>query len=169
MSEVLPPTFILTAELDGESFAWLNGLRRDHFPPERNILLAHLTMFHRLSPEHVDRLLATPIPLRPISITFEGVIFLGFGNAVRVASDELKFLRKNLKDTMGAGLLRQDDQRWSPHVTIQNKAPAEAARRLFETLKQTLLPHHGEATGLLVWEYLGGPWRLAHRRPFSAG
>jgi hypothetical protein len=42
-------SFILTAELDPASFAWLDWLRREHFPPERNLLPAHLTLFHRLS------------------------------------------------------------------------------------------------------------------------
>jgi len=41
-------TYILTAEMDDDSFAWLAGLRRRHFPPERNFLPAHLTLFHRL-------------------------------------------------------------------------------------------------------------------------
>jgi len=37
---------IVTAELAPEDFAWLDALRRHHFPPERNQLRAHLTMFH---------------------------------------------------------------------------------------------------------------------------
>ena len=41
---------IVTAELGPEDFAWLNGLRRQHFPPERNQLAAHLTMFHAIPP-----------------------------------------------------------------------------------------------------------------------
>src|SRR6478736_2886397 len=49
-------TFILTAELDPASFDWLDGLRRVHFPPARNLLPAHLTLFHRLSPAQTDRL-----------------------------------------------------------------------------------------------------------------
>jgi hypothetical protein len=169
MSEVPRPTFILTAELDAESFAWLDGLRREHFPPERNVLSAHLTMFHRLSPEHVDRLLAVPIPARPIAIAFDGVTFLGFGNAIHARSGELELLRQKLKDDLRGGFSPQDGQRWSPHVTVQNKAPPEAARHVFEKLKRQVSPRSGDATGLLVWEYLGGPWRLAHRRSFEPG
>lgn len=48
--------FILTAELDADSFDWLDRLRRDHFPPERNLLRAHLTLFHRLSCEQIVHL-----------------------------------------------------------------------------------------------------------------
>ena len=41
---------IVTAELAREDFAWLDRLRRAHFPPDRNHLSAHLTMFHALPP-----------------------------------------------------------------------------------------------------------------------
>src|SRR5262245_10736097 len=63
----MEPTYILTAELDADSFAWLDSLRRNHFSPERNLLPAHLTLFHRLSSaqmaslsEFVTPLLAVP-------------------------------------------------------------------------------------------------------------
>ena len=42
--------FIVTAELPGEIFSWVDGLRRAHFPPERNHLSAHVTLFHALPP-----------------------------------------------------------------------------------------------------------------------
>ena len=48
-------TYILTAEMDPESYAWLDRLRQQHFPLERNLLPAHLTMFHRLSSAQAAR------------------------------------------------------------------------------------------------------------------
>ena len=42
-------TYVLTAEMDALSFAWLDALRREYFPEERNFLSAHLTLFHKLS------------------------------------------------------------------------------------------------------------------------
>ena len=60
------PVAILTARLDPACFAWLDDLRRTHFPPSRNVLAAHLTMFHRLSPQQVERLQAVPLPARPM-------------------------------------------------------------------------------------------------------
>lgn len=85
-----------------------------------------------------------------------------------IASDELEQLRQKLKDTMGDGLSRQDTQRWSPHVTIQNKAPPETARNSFKLLDSEFTPHDGETLGLQIWEYLGGPWRLISRLRFAA-
>ena len=42
------PPLILTLALDGATFAPLDALRRPHFPPERNLVPAHLTLFHAL-------------------------------------------------------------------------------------------------------------------------
>ena len=42
--------FIVTAELPGDIHAWSDGLRRAHFPPERNHLAAHVTLFHSFAP-----------------------------------------------------------------------------------------------------------------------
>ena len=45
------PPFVLTLEMDGESFARFNELRQAHYPPERNLVPAHVTLFHRLPGE----------------------------------------------------------------------------------------------------------------------
>ncbi|MBR0968671.1 2'-5' RNA ligase family protein [Bradyrhizobium diazoefficiens] len=165
---MMEPTFILTAEMDGESFAWLDALRRRHFPPERNMLPAHLTMFHRLSPAQLAALRSLDMPRSPVPLCFDRVVFLGFGVALHVQSDELERLRKGARASLGE-LSRQDSQPWRPHVTIQNKAPAETARHLHQTLQDGFTERAGAATGLLIWEYLGGPWRLAERIAFGDG
>ena len=41
---------IVTATLPPSEFAWADALRRAHFPPERNYLQAHVTLFHALPP-----------------------------------------------------------------------------------------------------------------------
>ena len=45
---------ILTLRFDGEAFARLDDLRRAHFPPERNQIPAHLTLFHALPGEALE-------------------------------------------------------------------------------------------------------------------
>ncbi len=45
-----PAPIIVAAEFGGTDFTWLDGLRRAHFPPERNQIAAHLTLFHHLPP-----------------------------------------------------------------------------------------------------------------------
>jgi DNA polymerase-4 len=66
-------TYILTAEMDGESFAWLDSLRGEHFPPERNFLSAHLTLFHRLSAAQVAQLRSLEMPRGPVMLHFDRV------------------------------------------------------------------------------------------------
>lgn len=163
MSAPSGPTYILTAELDAESFDWLDGLRRTHFPPERNLLPAHVTLFHRLSSDQTKLLAACGLPRDPVSILFDAPILLGSGVAIRVRSPGLERLRTATRDAMGGEFPRQDSQTWRPHVTIQNKVTADAARRLFGRMQEGFEPRSGYVTGLLVWEYLGGPWRLVER------
>lgn len=160
-------TYILTAEMDGDTFAWLDELRRQHFPPERNFLSAHLTLFHRLSSRQVDCLRSLEMPSGAVELRIDQVIFLGFGVAMRVRSPGLERLRKEAVARMGDELSRQDLQPWRPHVTIQNKATADSARRLFRMLEEGFSDRAGTSTALLVWEYLGGPWKLAERIGFG--
>jgi hypothetical protein len=161
-------TYILTAEMDDASFTWLDALRRQHFPPERNVLSAHLTMFHLLSGAQIERL-PLAMPHGPIDLDFDRVRFLGAGVAFNVRSPGLTRLRDELIVTMGGAFSRQDSQKWSPHVTVQNKVAAASARELSAKLGETFTGRTGHATGLRVWEYLNGPWKLARRISFGPG
>jgi hypothetical protein len=68
---------------------------------------------------------------------------------------------------VGGEFSRQENQTWRAHVTIQNKVTADAARQLHQALEGDFKPRAGWVTGLLVWEYLGGPWKLVQRLPFD--
>ena len=46
----IPAPIIVTARFGRVDQAWFDALRQRHFPPERNHLAAHLTMFHHLPP-----------------------------------------------------------------------------------------------------------------------
>jgi hypothetical protein len=162
-------TYILTAEMDGASFAWLDDLRRRHFPAARNFLQAHLTMFHTLSSAQADRLAEMVLPHAQVDLHFQAPVFLGAGVAIKVRSPNLEGLRDRIKRLFGGDATRQDFQRWSPHVTVQNKVHRDEARNLFRELTDEFAKRSGSATGLLLWEYLGGPWRLERRYPFVAG
>lgn len=166
-SDGVESTCILTAELDPDSFAWLDDLRRAHFPAERNWLPAHLTLFHRLSPAQTDRLSELAFPTDAVRVVFDGVMLLGFGVAVRVRSPALAGIRAAAQTAMGGAFSRQDSQNWRAHVTIQNKVDADTARRLHQHLESGFVPRSGTVTGLLVWAYLGGPWRLMRKLPFT--
>jgi hypothetical protein len=152
---------IVTAELGAEDFAWLDGLRRRHYPSDRNQIAAHLTMFHALPPsaerEIRDRLAALaagPAPAADIA----GIMNLGGGVALRVVSDDLDSLRSDLAEGLHGLLGAQDAQGWRPHVTIQNKVAPKAARELAGALQQDFRPRALAIVGLGLHKYLGGPW-----------
>ncbi len=57
-------------------------------------------------------------------------------------------------------LIPQDKQKLWPHITVQNKDNAEVAKGLQQQLKRDFESFEFYATGLSLWEYLGGPWQF---------
>ena len=152
---------IVTAELGPEDFAWLDRLRRDHYPAERNQVPAHLTIFHALPPSAETELrmrLGQLAKERRPAATLAGLMDLGGGLAFRVVSDELDRLREQLGDNLHGLLGAQDSGGWRPHVTIQNKVAPKVSRALIATLEQSFVPRQLAIAGLGLHRYLGGPW-----------
>jgi len=159
---------IVTAELAPADFAWLDALRRRHYPPERNQVPAHLTMFQSLPPSseaeirhELGRHAATPAP----RATIAGLMNLGSGVAYRITSDDLEAIRRALADHCH-GLLSAQDMGWLPHVTVQNKVRPSAARALLGELELKFRPRPLSIRALALHRYLGGPWEALARYPF---
>lgn len=152
---------ILTAELAADDFAWLEGLRRKHYPPERNRVPAHLTLFHALPPSaerEVRGMLSIETATKPPKALIEGLMNLGGGVAFRVVSAELDHIRDDLAERLHGLLSAQDSAGWRPHVAIQNKVTAKAARELMEELESRFIPRPLAIRGLTLHRYLDGPW-----------
>jgi hypothetical protein len=148
---------------------WLQQLRRDHYPPERNRVPAHLTLFHQLPPSaeaEAGRRLAgcAAAPRPPAHIA--GVMDLGEGTALRIESEGLEAMRWDLADGLAGLLTAQDAGPWTPHVTIQNKVEPKEARRLQSTLRGRYEGRALVLRGLALWRYLGGPWEPVKQFPF---
>lgn len=162
---------ILTLQFDAETFDRLDALRREHFPAARNVVPAHVTLFHALPGDRLGEiaggLAATCAATPPFDLRFPGVRFLGKGVALELASAELRSLRATLADRWADWLTPQDRQRYNPHVTVQNKVDPPVARALFQRMKDDRLPPDGVGDGLLLWRYLGGPWELIEAFPFA--
>lgn len=162
---------ILTLGLDPVSFSCLNQLRQQHFPAEKNLLPAHITLFHTLPIEQQPSIQQTlPVlcaHLPVFELWFPGLRFLGRGVALEVDSPQLLQLRQRLAQTWKGWLTRQDRQNYRPHVTIQNKTTAEQARQLYNHLAPLWQPFSGYGTSLLLWYYQGGPWELAAEFPLG--
>ncbi len=45
---------IVTALMGPADFGWAEGLRHAHFPPARNLVPAHITLFHHLPPSALE-------------------------------------------------------------------------------------------------------------------
>ena len=153
---------IVTAELGREDQAWLDRMRRAHYPPERNRVAAHLTMFHALPPSaesEARRRLAEAAKAPAPRATIAGLMDLGGGVAFRVVSDDLDRIRSELANAFLGLLSAQDSAGWRPHVTIQNKVAPKVARALITDLERSFAPRPLQVAGLGLHRYLGGPWK----------
>ena len=96
------PPFIVTAGLPSDIFAWADRLRRLHFPPERNHLHAHVTLFHSFTPSLFDEL-KTVLPrfsaeFAPVSAKINGLMDLGKGTALSIESAGMLHIRQMIAD-----------------------------------------------------------------------
>ena len=161
---------IVTAELGAADLVWLDGQRRRHFPPERNQLPAHLTMFHALPPSaeaEARSLLATLAAEEPPPPALvAGLMNLGGGVAYRIVSDSLDRIRDELAGAFRGLLSAQDSGGWRPHVTIQNKVASKIARALLAELERDFAPRPLAIRGLGLHRYLNGPWEHIAVYPF---
>jgi hypothetical protein len=161
----LSGALIVTAEVDQPDLGWLEGLRRAHYPPERNRVPAHLTLFHALPPSaesEVRSRLAALAKGRAPRASIDGLMDLGGGVAFRVVSPDLDRIRGELADELHGLLGAQDSGGWRPHVTIQNKVAPKVARALKESLEMKFRSRPLAIAGLGLYRYLDGPWeRLA--------
>jgi 2'-5' RNA ligase len=164
---------ILTLALDERSFACFDEQRRRHFPPDRNLIPAHLTLFHKLPAGKEDLILAAleqgTRAQPPFSLDVTGLRSLGRGVAYTLVSPVLAQFRHDLAVKWAPWLTLQDRQKHQPHVTIQNKATPEAVRALLATLQAEFAPFRVTAEGVHLWRYLGGPWHLVRTFAFSRG
>ncbi|WP_315763772.1 2'-5' RNA ligase family protein [Sphingomonas sp. Y38-1Y] len=170
MSDLDAPV-IVTALFGAADAAWLTGLRQRHFPPERNHLDAHLTLFHHiapsLAPEVKQRLVAETRGIAPPQARVGGVMSLGRGTAFRIESPELEAIRARLADAFRGMLMPQDQAGWRPHVTIQNKVEPAAAKALKAEIEAGFSPRPLAIAGLAAWWYRGGPWQPLSRHMFA--
>ena len=155
-------TDILTLRFDEKSQAHFEQMRQRYFPPERNQIPAHLTLFHMLPRiAEVADVLAAAAKIKPFAVQVTGLRSLGRGVAYTLGSTELAGLQRRLAESFAEHLSAQDRQKFQPHVVIQNKATGESARALLELLRAGFRGFEVSAEGLDLWHYLGGPWELA--------
>ncbi|WP_340314962.1 2'-5' RNA ligase family protein [Rhizorhabdus argentea] len=152
---------IVTATIGPEDFAWADGLRRAHFPAERNQRPAHLTLFHHLPPsslESLKHMVASELrSTRPPAARVARLLSLGRGVALGIDSPGLVAIRARIAEAMHGLLTPQDQAAWRPHITIQNKAAPSEARALLQALREEFKARPIKLAGLAAYWYRGGP------------
>jgi hypothetical protein len=160
---------IVTALFGPGDDGWLQQLRRTHYPPERNRVPAHLTLFRQLPPSlagEISTRLAAATAAAPPPARVVGIMDLGEGTALRVESPALETIREDLAEAFHGLLTPQDQAAWAPHITIQNKVEPREARRLQQMLRAGFEPRPLAVRALGVWRYLGGPWEKVREHAF---
>ena len=162
---------ILTLQLEPAAQARFDAERRAHFPPERNHLAAHLTLFHHLPGERergvIEAITALARTMPPPEVAVTGVRFTGRGVAYVLESEALTAFRGRLAKGFEPDLTAQDRQGWRPHVTVQNKVTPDKARALHADLQAGFAPFRFTAPATQLWRYLGGPWEAVARLAFG--
>lgn len=162
--------FIVTGELPVDVFAWANGLRAEHFPPERNVLKAHVTLFHSFAPslrEELPRFLARMAgEFASPGAELTGLMDLGGGTALAIRSPGLLAVRQLIADHFWDMLTMQDQGGKKLHITVQNKVPRSEAVALQAALASRLLPRRFAFTGLGLHRYRGPHWEALNTWKF---
>ena len=161
MQEQAAP-FIVTAELPGDILAWADALRRAYYPPERNKLAAHVTLFHSFAPSLREELRGylpqVAAEHAPPSARIAGLMDLGRGTAIELTCEHMLAIREEIADHFHGSLTEQDRHQPRLHVTVQNKVTKEEARALQRALEPGMEKRGFHFTGLGLHLYRGGPW-----------
>lgn len=169
-SKASPAPFIVTAELPPDVLAWADALRRAHYPPERNKIEAHVTLFHAFAPslrEELRSLLARmAAEYAPPGARLDGLMSLGRGTALAIESPAMLAIRERIAEHFHGALTAQDFHPPRLHVTIQNKVTPQAAKELQRELSGRLEPREFAFTGLGLHLYRGTHWETLGRWPF---
>ncbi|QVM82337.1 2'-5' RNA ligase family protein [Novosphingobium decolorationis] len=153
---------LVTALLPPEIQAWADALRTAHFPPERNRLRAHVTLFHALPPSVEEELIQVLKDLTrtpPAQAQVVGLLKLGKGTAIRIESPAMVECHAEIAARMHGLLTRQDAQPLRLHITIQNKVTSQEARALQAQLSPMLEPRTFRFRGFGIYAWEDGLWR----------
>ena len=162
--------FIVTAQLPADMAKWATALRDAHFPPARNYLKAHVTLFHALPASYADEirtiLKQETAQAADVQGDLVGLMSLGGGTALKLVSPQLMDIRDRLADRFHGLLTGQDSHRPRLHITIQNKVTSGAAKALQEQLEDTIRPQSFCFSGLELHIYRRGPWEFVREFKF---
>lgn len=162
--------FIVTAELPPDILRWADALRRAYYPPERNRLAAHVTLFHSLAPS-LHRELPTVLARMSAECAtpaaeIVGLMNLGGGTALAISSPAMLALRDELANTFHGVMTAQDLHPPKLHITIQNKVAPAMARDLQSNMEAGFVPRRFSFMGFGLHRYCNPHWETVGVWPF---
>jgi hypothetical protein len=161
---------ILTLQLNEEAFHFFNSRRQIYFPPERNFLSAHLTLFHHLPLDKAfieKEIINYTSSQETLLLNVTDVVSIGKGVAYKIECLPLQKLHKALQEDWQPWLTPQDKQKLWPHITVQNKVTPPVANKTLEEVKASFKPFIAHGIGFSLWSYEGGPWKFIRHFPFK--
>lgn len=164
---------IITAELPEDIYSWTNQLRTENFPPERNYLKAHVTLFRALPPSSENELrrclAAMARDHAPVPARITGLMKLGKGTALCIECEGMIAMWEEMADRFHGLLTPQDEHAPRLHITVQNKVSIEEAKALQAELAPRIVPRDFAFRGLGLHYYRGGPWEHIASFAFRKG
>ncbi|MGF6848209.1 2'-5' RNA ligase [Chitinophaga sp. W3I9] len=161
-------SYIVTLQLERNAAAFFNQMRRQYYPAHANEVHAHLTLFYRLPADEPQIItsLAAMVARPSFLLQVSELKRYTNGIAYTLMSTELRALHEALQMQWEPWLIPRDRQPLRPHITIMNQVTAFKAQQAHEQLAASFRPFEVTATGIQVWQYLKGPWKLAGEYPF---
>lgn len=161
---------IITARLAPADQAWADRLRHQYYPPELNLVPAHITLFHHLPSAHMAEIKRRLARLAAETPGLQGWLSRIWqwqkGVAIIVECPALLDIRDMLAESFHGLLTPQDMARPKLHITITNKISTPQARLVGEQLSAMFEPHFVNITGLSAHYYRDGIWENAGYWPF---
>jgi hypothetical protein len=160
---------LIVAELPADVFAWADALRRAHYPPERNRLGAHVTLFHGLPPSAAGEavgLLGEMCRRPPPEARVSGLMDLGGGTAFAIESPAMVALHAEMAERLHGVIQQKDARPLRLHITIQNKVAREQARALQAALGNAPDGPGFRFRGLGLYGWTGRLWQRTRVFPF---
>lgn len=164
-----PAPLLVTAELPPDLLGWADAMRRAHYPPERNRLRAHVTLFHMIPPSAEGELFEILVKLGrrpPPPARIDGLMKLQQGTALAVKSPAMTEMYADISYSLHGLLAKQNVNPARLHITIQNKVSATAARSLHAQLAPAIKPVEFRFYGFGVYAWEEGLWREIRKIPF---
>lgn len=143
---------IVTLALDAATQGRFDELRAAHFPPERNHLAAHVTLFHALPGEHLEQVradLGEAAERSAYEVRVTRVRALGRGVAYDLRSTESTAQHAELARRWAPWLTPPDARPLSAHVTVQIKVRPVTEPRTEEIGGEKDSAYVGEARAVL--------------------